>query len=171
VGVVPTPEPPRRLSMESALSRIELVGQCAGIRDPHRRRPFQRRAVCVQRWPVHHGVAGSAMPTGVSTAAVSEAGDVADEDLIRSELVPVRAACRRMGDPIPGRRLYQLAQHNGQPMAVQNYPRLSSRFRKQTLSCTCTPKVTSDREPHCTRRVAWTLPHCCGNEPRERNHG
>ena len=33
-----------------------------------------------------------------------------DEDLIRAERVPVRAAAGRVGDPFPGRGLYQLAQ-------------------------------------------------------------
>lgn len=61
----------------------ELVGQCAGVRDPHGRRPFQRRAVSVQEWPIDNGVACSAVPAGVSAVAMSEAGDVSDEDLIR----------------------------------------------------------------------------------------
>ena len=37
-------------------------------------------AVVVEWRPVHHGVAGSAVPGGVSAAAVTEAGDVTDED-------------------------------------------------------------------------------------------
>jgi hypothetical protein len=69
VGVVPTPEPPRRLSMESALSRIELVGQCAGVRDPHRRRPFQCRAMRVQRRPVQDSITCSTMPAGAPATA------------------------------------------------------------------------------------------------------
>ena len=60
----------------------------------------------VQRWPVHHSVAAAAVPGGVSTAAVSEAGDVPDEDLVRAEPVPVGAAARRSGDPLPGRGLH-----------------------------------------------------------------
>ena len=48
------------------------------------------------------------MPTGVS-AAVSEARDVSDEDLVRAERVAIGASRRRMGDPLPGRRLHQLA--------------------------------------------------------------
>jgi hypothetical protein len=35
-----------------------------------------------------------------------------DEDLIRAESVPVRAARRRVRDPRPGRRLHQLTQHD-----------------------------------------------------------
>jgi hypothetical protein len=45
-----------------------------------------------------------------------KAGDVPDEDLIRSEGMPVRAAGGWSGDPFPGRRLYQLAQHEYKPM-------------------------------------------------------
>ena len=36
----------------------------------------------VERRPVHHGVAGPAMPAGMP-AAVSQTGDMADEDLIQ----------------------------------------------------------------------------------------
>ena len=52
------------------------------------------------------------MPTGVPTAAVSEAGDVPNEDLIRAEAVSVWAPGRRVGDPLPGRGLQQLTQHD-----------------------------------------------------------
>jgi hypothetical protein len=41
-----------------------------------------------------------------------EARLVTDEDLIRAEVVAVRAAGRRVGDPLPGRGLHQLAQHS-----------------------------------------------------------
>jgi hypothetical protein len=44
----------------------------------------------------HHGITRPAMPAGVS-AAVSKAGDVANEDLIRPERVPVRTSGRRVG--------------------------------------------------------------------------
>jgi hypothetical protein len=40
--------------------------------------------VGVERRPVHHGVAGSAMPDCVAAAAVSEAGDASNEDLIQA---------------------------------------------------------------------------------------
>ena len=36
---------------------------------------------------------------------------VADEDFAWAECVSIRAAGRRVGDPLPGLRLYQLAQH------------------------------------------------------------
>jgi HK97 family phage major capsid protein len=55
-------------------------------------------------------IAGAAGPGGVP-AAVSEAGDVPDEDLIGAEAVPVGASRRRVGDPLPVRGLHQLAQH------------------------------------------------------------
>jgi hypothetical protein len=51
------------------------------------------------------------MPAGVSSPAVSEAGSVPDEDLVRPERVPVGAMRGRVGDPLPGRGLHQLAQH------------------------------------------------------------
>ena len=35
-----------------------------------------------------------------------------DEDLAGAEAVSVRAMRGRVGDPPPGRRLYQFAQHN-----------------------------------------------------------
>jgi hypothetical protein len=50
----------------------------------------------------------------VSAAAVSKAGDVADQDLASAELVAVRAAHRRVSDPLPGRSLHELAQHSYQ---------------------------------------------------------
>jgi len=45
----------------------------AGGETPHRHRPVQCWAVFVERWPVHHGIAGAARPCGVS-AAVPETG-------------------------------------------------------------------------------------------------
>jgi hypothetical protein len=46
-----------------------------------------------------HGIASLTPPATVSAAAVSKAGDVPDEDLVRAEAVPVRAARRWTGDP------------------------------------------------------------------------
>jgi hypothetical protein len=63
------------------------------------RRPFERRAVSAHRRPVGHGIASLTPPATVSAAAVSKAGDVPDEDLVRAEAVPVRAARRWTGDP------------------------------------------------------------------------
>ena len=40
-----------------------------------------------------------------------------DQDLAGAEGVSVRASGRRVGDPLPGRRLYQLAQHDYKPKA------------------------------------------------------
>ena len=51
------------------------------------------------------------MPGGVS-AAVAEARLVADEHLAGAERVPVRASGRRVGYPLPGRRLHELTQHD-----------------------------------------------------------
>ena len=61
--------------------------------------------------PVHHGIAGSAVPAGVSAAAVTKAGDVSDEDLIRAKGVAVRAAGRWLGYPLPFGRSDQLTLH------------------------------------------------------------
>jgi hypothetical protein len=67
--------------------------------------------VGIEGRPVDRGVALSTMPAGVSSPAVSEAGSVPDEDLVRPERVPVGAMRGRVGDPLPGRGLHQLAQH------------------------------------------------------------
>jgi len=67
--------------------------------------------VCVQRRPIHHRIAGSAVPPGVP-AAVAEASDMPDEDLVRAKTVSVRAAARRAGHPLAIRRLNKIAQHN-----------------------------------------------------------
>jgi len=66
--------------------------------------------VSVERRPADHGIAGSAVPAGVS-AAVAEAGDMADEDLVRAERVTVRAAARRPRHPLAIRGLNKVAQH------------------------------------------------------------
>jgi len=69
-----------------SIARHASSGMTGG--DPHHRRPFEARAVRVEGRPVHHGIAGAAMPAGVSAAAVAEAGHLADEDLIRAEGCP-----------------------------------------------------------------------------------
>ena len=43
----------------------------------------------VERWPIHRRFAGSAVPGRVSAAAVAEAGDVADEDLVGDRRWPL----------------------------------------------------------------------------------
>ena len=58
------------------------------------------------------------MPGGVPATAVTEAGDMPDEDLVRAECVPVRAVARRPGDPLAVRGLHQLAQHLRQRMTA-----------------------------------------------------
>jgi hypothetical protein len=60
-------------------------------------------------WPVHHGIASSTPPASVPTAAVTEARLMTDEYFVGAEGVPVRASRWRAGDPLPGRRLHQLA--------------------------------------------------------------
>ena len=54
----------------------------------------------VERRPVHHGVAGSAVPGGVSAAAVTETSHVADEDLVGAEGVPVGASAGCFSHPL-----------------------------------------------------------------------
>src|SRR6185503_8928788 len=76
--------------------------------DPHHRRPFERRAVRVERWPVDRLIACPACPGGVP-AAVTEAGLMPYEDFAGAEDVAVRTPCRWVGDPRSGRGLYQLA--------------------------------------------------------------
>ena len=53
----------------------------------------------VHRRPVHRFVAGEAVPGGVSAAAVAEACDVTDKDLVRAETVAVGASARWFGHP------------------------------------------------------------------------
>jgi hypothetical protein len=73
------------------------------------------------------------VPAGMSAAAVSKAGDVANEDLIRPEGVPVRASRRRVGDPLPGRGLHQLAKHGFQ--AIRVHPSLTETPPENIESC------------------------------------
>ena|SRR6476661_1341403 len=49
-------------------------------------------------------------------AAVPEASLMAYENLIGAELVTVRASRRRVGDPVPGGGLNQIAQHGMKPI-------------------------------------------------------
>jgi hypothetical protein len=74
-------------------------------RKRRRLRQFQCSATIIYRLITH-----PAYPWGVS-AAVTEAGLVTHENPAGTELVPVRAATRRVGNPLPGCGLYQLAQH------------------------------------------------------------
>jgi len=50
-------------------------------------------------------------------AAVAKAGFVTHEHLAGAEVVSVGASRRRVGDPLPGSGLYQLAQYEGKPSA------------------------------------------------------
>ena len=51
------------------------------------------------------------MPGGMPTTAMAKAGDVADEDLIRAERMPVGATLGPAGHPLAVCRVHQLAQH------------------------------------------------------------
>jgi hypothetical protein len=60
---------------------------------------------------VHHRIAGAAMPTGVAATAVTEASDVADEDLIPAERKPIWAAGWWARHPPAVRGLDKVTQH------------------------------------------------------------
>ena len=81
------------------------------IRDPQCRWPVKRTAVGVHGRPENHGIAEGTGPRNVAIA-VTKAYHVPDKDLMRAEAVPVGAAGRWMRDPLPGRGLYELTQHN-----------------------------------------------------------
>jgi hypothetical protein len=70
-------------------------------------------------------LAGSrqAVPAHMPAAAVPEAGDMPDEDLVRAEWVSVRATRRRAGHLLAIRRLKKIAQHNqkGKPICVNGF--------------------------------------------------
>jgi len=53
----------------------------------------------VEGRPVGYGVAGPAHPKCEPTAAVSEAGDVTNQNSIGAEAVPIRAMCGRLCHP------------------------------------------------------------------------
>ena len=71
--------------------QAELVGQSSGVRDPHRRRPFQRRPVGVEGRPVHRLIACAATPCGVP-AAVTQAGLMPHQHFAGAEWAPVGAS-------------------------------------------------------------------------------
>ena len=79
----------------------------------HYRGAVKGVAVGVERWPVDGLIACAARPCGVP--AVPEAGLVADQHFAGSEFVAGGAARRRVGDPLPGRGLHQLAQRDYPP--------------------------------------------------------
>ena len=87
------------------------VSRSAGVAgDAHGRWSLERRAVSVQRRAAHRLIACATRPGGVP-AAVPEAGLMAHQHLTRAEGVAIRAVRGRVDDPLPGRGLYQLAQH------------------------------------------------------------
>ena len=71
----------------------------------------------VEGWPVQNGIAGSAVPADVSASAVTQAGDVPNEDLIRGDGMTVGAPLRPTGDPLAIRCPHQIPQHNAEPTA------------------------------------------------------
>jgi hypothetical protein len=73
--------PHSQIALRRRTKTSRSVPRC---RDPHWRRPVERRAVDVERRPVHRVVACAARPRGVP-AAVAEAGDMLDEDLVGTE--------------------------------------------------------------------------------------
>jgi hypothetical protein len=104
----------RGRSVRSPINPYTVSDAACG--DAHGGRAFERGAVLRHRRPVDHSITGSAMPAGMPAAAVSQAGDVADEDLVRAEAVG--ASGRWLGDPLPPCCADQLALvHLQQPMA------------------------------------------------------
>jgi hypothetical protein len=57
----------------------------SGGGDTHTRCASEGSAMLRHRRPVHHGIAGSAVPAGMPTAAMSKADDVPNEDLVQAE--------------------------------------------------------------------------------------
>ena len=81
------------------------VSRSAGVAgDAHGRWPLERRAVSVERRPVHRLIACAARPGGVS-AAVAKASLMPDKHFAGAEGVAVGASARWVGDPQPGRGL------------------------------------------------------------------
>ena len=78
---------------------------------------LQDRCLDVKRRPVNDSVTCSAAPAGESAAAVAEASNVTDEDLVGAEAVSVRAAPRRLRHRLAGHP-DQVAVHSskGRPM-------------------------------------------------------
>ena len=74
----------------------------------------------VERRAEHRGIACAARPGRVA-AAMTEAGDMPDEDLVRAEGVTVGASARRTGDPFAVGRLDQLAEHSSEHMLRAPY--------------------------------------------------
>jgi hypothetical protein len=77
-------EPRNRRLVEGTVTRVRC-------RDPYRRWTFQRRAVGVERRPVHRLIACAARPRGVPTAA--EAGLMTYQHLAWAKTVSARAVC------------------------------------------------------------------------------
>jgi hypothetical protein len=96
--------------------------------------------VGVERRPIDGPLAGAAGPWAVA-AAVAEAGLMPYEDQVRAETVPVGAVAGRVGNPLPGRGLYQLAQHDRSLIATEG--RAASLSAVQKGNCR-TPAVLAE---------------------------
>ena len=93
-----------------------------------------------KRRPVHHGIAASAMLRGVAATPVAEAGNVDDEDLVRTEPMPVGAASGWSGDPLA---VLVCAGSPGTAPSVDR-PEVTGRFR--SLDCQAVPIVPARTE-------------------------
>jgi hypothetical protein len=110
-------------SVESLSTKLSGAGLAAGgAAKTQRRWPVQRRAVAVERRPVPRLVAHPAGPGGVA-ATLAEARLMSHEHLVGPERVPVGASRRRVGDPLPGRGLHEIAEHPIKPRPRGNHPR------------------------------------------------
>jgi hypothetical protein len=112
-------------------------GDLGGVGDTHDRRPVEACAVGVERRPVHRPIASAARPCRARCSSVTRLASAT----AGAEHVSVRAARRRVDDPLPGRRLHKLAQHDYKPKDRRLNPlstgtRDWSRLRSTTKSPT-----------------------------------
>ena len=129
--------------------------------DPHGRRPIESAAVGVERRPVNRLIALATRPRRVATA-VTEAGLMAHQHLARAKTVAVRASARRLGDPRPGRRLHQLAQHilkptTEHPAAAAGLGPPNSNTGSSVLVCIGRHRMISSRAEFAYRRPGYHL--------------
>ena len=100
--------------------------------------------MCVERRPVRRLIALAACPGGVP-AAVTEAGDMSDEDLVRAEGVPVGAAGWWLGYPLPS-GISDEVSDDGHTSRVEA---ARSSSRASTCRLDGSPPLLADRPPDC----------------------
>ena len=148
--------PPFGCHRRASWGRPNTVGES------HLRRPLECGAVRAHRRPIHHGITRTAVPACVAAAAMSEAGDMPDEDLIRAEWMPVRASARRLGNPLAVRCLHQITQHGYQVI-------LGCRFCMTEYSAEVMPRRSHELDVPPVRRAGVRgrrVSGCCTAPPR-----